>query len=145
MFLSHAPVSRRCRVGLQPPSHRAGQPSLQIFDATICARQNDAIGMNVATLLQEWDQIRPQLKQRFDQLTDDDLAFPEGKGEELLERLQEKLHVSHQEIEIMLDGLAAKGSRRIWETTERYVHRNPLGSMLVAIVVGFVVGFTIRR
>ena len=31
-----------------------------------------------------WDAIKGQLKQRYAQLTDDDLSFVEGKGEELL-------------------------------------------------------------
>lgn len=37
-----------------------------------------------------WNEISGKLKQKFGQLTDDDLIFAEGKEEELLGRLQQK-------------------------------------------------------
>lgn len=38
-----------------------------------------------------WNEVKGKLKQRYGQLTDDDLAFSEGKEDELLGRLQQKL------------------------------------------------------
>jgi uncharacterized protein YjbJ (UPF0337 family) len=38
-----------------------------------------------------WNEIKGKLKQKYGQLTDDDLAFSEGKDEELLGRLQKRL------------------------------------------------------
>jgi uncharacterized protein YjbJ (UPF0337 family) len=38
-----------------------------------------------------WNEVKGKLKQKYGQLTDDDLAFSEGKDEELLGRLQRKL------------------------------------------------------
>jgi uncharacterized protein YjbJ (UPF0337 family) len=38
-----------------------------------------------------WNEIKGKLKQKYAQLTDDDLIFAEGKEEELLGRLQHAL------------------------------------------------------
>ena len=35
-----------------------------------------------------WNEIKGKLKQKYGQLTDDDLAFADGKEDELLGRLQ---------------------------------------------------------
>jgi len=64
-----------------------------------------------------WNQIRGKLQQQFGQLTDDDLLFVEGKGDELLGRLQSKLGMSADEINDLLKKLkgelpAANGNGR---------------------------------
>ena len=38
-----------------------------------------------------WNEVKGKLKQKYGQLTDDDLAFSEGKDDELLGRLQQRL------------------------------------------------------
>ena len=38
-----------------------------------------------------WNEAKGKLKQKYGQLTDDDLAFSEGKDDELLGRLEQKL------------------------------------------------------
>jgi len=38
-----------------------------------------------------WNEVKGKLKQKYGQLTDDDLAFSDGKEDELLGRLQQKL------------------------------------------------------
>jgi len=38
-----------------------------------------------------WNEVKGMLKQKYGKLTDDDLAFSEGKEDELLGRLQQKL------------------------------------------------------
>lgn len=48
-------------------------------------------GMTKLELKGDWNQIKGKLKQKYAQLTDDDLCFAEGKDEELMGRLQEKL------------------------------------------------------
>jgi uncharacterized protein YjbJ (UPF0337 family) len=52
-----------------------------------------------------WNEIKGKLKQKYAQLTDDDLKFAEGKEEELLGRLQQRLGKSpeeiHREIELV--------------------------------------------
>ena len=47
--------------------------------------------MNTFILKGDWNEIAGKLKQQFANLTDDDLLFKEGKEEELLGRLQQKL------------------------------------------------------
>ncbi|MBS0659784.1 MAG: CsbD family protein [Verrucomicrobia bacterium] len=37
-----------------------------------------------------WNEVKGKLKQKYAQLTDDDLLFAEGKDEELLGRLQKR-------------------------------------------------------
>lgn len=38
-----------------------------------------------------WNEIKGKLKQKYGQLTDDDLTFAEGKDDELFGRLQARL------------------------------------------------------
>jgi len=38
-----------------------------------------------------WDEMKGKLKQKYGQLTDDDLTFAEGKQDELFGRLEKKL------------------------------------------------------
>lgn len=38
-----------------------------------------------------WNEVKGKLKQKYADLTDDDLLFEEGKEDELLGRLQKKL------------------------------------------------------
>jgi len=38
-----------------------------------------------------WNEIKGKLKQKYGQLTDDDLSFAEGKDDEFLGHLQQKL------------------------------------------------------
>jgi uncharacterized protein YjbJ (UPF0337 family) len=38
-----------------------------------------------------WNELKGKLKQKYAQLTDDDLLFAEGQDEELLGRLQKRL------------------------------------------------------
>jgi uncharacterized protein YjbJ (UPF0337 family)/ElaB/YqjD/DUF883 family membrane-anchored ribosome-binding protein len=58
-----------------------------------------------------WDEIKGKLKQRYGQLTDDDLTFAEGKGDELLARLREKLGVSSDDLDGILDEFYGAGDR----------------------------------
>jgi uncharacterized protein YjbJ (UPF0337 family) len=45
-----------------------------------------------------WNEVKGKLKQKYGQLTDDDLTFAEGKDEELLGRLQRRLGRSKEEL-----------------------------------------------
>jgi uncharacterized protein YjbJ (UPF0337 family) len=44
-----------------------------------------------------WNEVKGKLKQKYGQLTDDDLAFSEGKEDELFGRLQQKLGRTKEE------------------------------------------------
>ena len=52
-----------------------------------------------------WDQVKGKLRQRFAQLTDDDLAFAKGKGEEMLGRLETKLGMAREDLTDLLNEL----------------------------------------
>ncbi|WP_038172179.1 CsbD family protein [Verrucomicrobium sp. BvORR106] len=45
-----------------------------------------------------WNEVKGKLKQKYGQLTDDDLKFEEGKEDELLGRLQKRLGRSKDEV-----------------------------------------------
>ena len=45
-----------------------------------------------------WNELKGKLKQKYAQLTDDDLLFAEGKDDELLGRLQQKLGKTKEDI-----------------------------------------------
>ena len=54
--------------------------------------------MNSTALKGNWNVVKGKLKQQYANLTDNDLAFVEGKEDELLGRLQLKLGKSKEEI-----------------------------------------------
>ena len=63
--------------------------------------------MTTLDLKANWNQIKGGLRQRYAVLTDNDLNFVEGKGEELLGRLQEKLGIGEEELQLVLQELDA--------------------------------------
>ena len=54
--------------------------------------------MNTLQIKGNWNEIKGKLKQKFADLTDDDLTFVEGKEDEMLGRLQQRLGKSEEEI-----------------------------------------------
>jgi uncharacterized protein YjbJ (UPF0337 family) len=46
--------------------------------------------MNEEQLKGKWNQVKGKFKQRYANVTDDDVTFAEGKFDEMLGRLQEK-------------------------------------------------------
>jgi uncharacterized protein YjbJ (UPF0337 family) len=54
--------------------------------------------MNTLSMKGNWKEISGKLKQQFANLTDDDLLFAEGKEEELLGRLQQKLGKTKEDL-----------------------------------------------
>lgn len=52
-----------------------------------------------------WNEIKGKLKQKYAQLTDDDLRYAEGKEDEMYGRLQQKLGKTRDEIKKELDSL----------------------------------------
>lgn len=53
----------------------------------------------------DWNLAKGKLKQQFAQLTDEDLDYADGKGDELVGRLQEKLGKGKSEIVKLLNDL----------------------------------------
>ena len=52
-----------------------------------------------------WDEVKGKLKQQYAQLTDEDLTYAEGKGDELVGKLQDKLGKGKAEITKLLNDL----------------------------------------
>jgi uncharacterized protein YjbJ (UPF0337 family) len=61
--------------------------------------------MNTLNIKGNWNEVAGKLKQKYANLTDDDLLFKEGKQEELLGRLQKKIGKSKEEIRTLLGKL----------------------------------------
>lgn len=54
--------------------------------------------MNRLNIKGNWNQVKGKLKQKYGDLTEDDLTYVEGKEDELLGRLQKKLGKSKEEV-----------------------------------------------
>jgi uncharacterized protein YjbJ (UPF0337 family) len=54
--------------------------------------------MNKLQFKGEWHELKGKLRQKFADLTDDDLNYAEGQEEELLGHLQKKLGKTQQQI-----------------------------------------------
>ena len=61
--------------------------------------------MNRLNIKGNWNEIAGKLKQKFANLTDDDLLFTEGKEEELYGKLQQKLGKTKEEFHKLLTKL----------------------------------------
>lgn len=52
-----------------------------------------------------WNELKGKIKQKYANLTDDDLLYTEGKEDELLGRLQKKTGKTKQELKNWIDTL----------------------------------------
>ena len=52
-----------------------------------------------------WNEIKGKLKQKYGQLTDQDLTFAEGKEDELLGRLQKRLGRAKDELRAEIEDM----------------------------------------
>ena len=52
-----------------------------------------------------WNEMKGKLKQKYAQLTDDDLTFAEGKEDELLGRLQKRLGRTKDELRAEIEDM----------------------------------------
>lgn len=65
---------------------------------------HDLLVMNLQ-LKGNWNEVKGKLKQKYGQLTDDDLAFAEGKEDELLGRLQKRLGRTKDELRAEIEDM----------------------------------------
>jgi uncharacterized protein YjbJ (UPF0337 family) len=63
------------------------------------------MGNNKLMMKGDWNETKGKLKQRFGQLTDDDLTYAEGGEDELVGNLQRALGKTKQEVTDMLSSL----------------------------------------
>ena len=52
-----------------------------------------------------WNEVKGKLKQKYAQLSDDDLAFAEGKEDELLGRLEQTLGKKKEDLRKEIENL----------------------------------------
>lgn len=50
-----------------------------------------------------WNQIKGKLKEKYGELTDDDLTYAEGKEDQLIGRIQERTGKTKDEIKGIID------------------------------------------
>lgn len=61
--------------------------------------------MTTLNLKGTWNEVKGKLKQKYGQLTDDDLTFAEGKDDEMLGRLQKKLGRTKEDLRSEIEKL----------------------------------------
>jgi uncharacterized protein YjbJ (UPF0337 family) len=61
--------------------------------------------MNTTEMKGAWEEQKGKLKQKFAQLTDDDLMFAEGKKNEMFGRLQTKLGKTKEQLHELIASL----------------------------------------
>lgn len=59
--------------------------------------------MNTKQLEGKWNQAKGKLKQKYGDLTDNDLTYAEGKFDEMLGKLQEKTGKTKEELKQEID------------------------------------------
>ncbi len=61
--------------------------------------------MNTTTVKGNWNEQKGKLKQKFSQLTDNDLLYAEGKKDEMMGKLQTKLGKTKDELTAIIAAL----------------------------------------
>ena len=61
--------------------------------------------MNELTFKGTWNEVKGKLKQKYGELTDDDLAYERGQEDELIGRLQQKLGKGKDEIQRIISSI----------------------------------------
>lgn len=61
--------------------------------------------MNELKVKGNWNQIKGKMKEKYGELTDDDLEYTEGKEDQLLGRLQKKLGKSKDEVRRIISNI----------------------------------------
>jgi uncharacterized protein YjbJ (UPF0337 family) len=99
------------------------------------------------TFEKRWRQTRDQVKERWDQITDEDLNRVRGRYEQMASLLQEKYDYSRKKAEEELDRLIERGEEMqaraesaVSEVDEAVVEYR-WGVILAALGLGFVLGF----
>jgi uncharacterized protein YjbJ (UPF0337 family) len=68
-------------------------------------RRNPIVMTTKLQIKGSWNEVKGKLKQKYGQLTDDDLSFAEGKEDELLGRLQRRLGKSKEDLRAEIEKL----------------------------------------
>ncbi len=76
------------------------------------------MAINTQELQGQWNQIRGQVKQKWGQLTDDDLQIQGGNVDQMVGRIQQRTGEGREAIENYLTDLTSRGASTIAQATE---------------------------
>jgi uncharacterized protein YjbJ (UPF0337 family) len=80
------------------------------------------MAINAQQLQGQWNQLKGQVKERWGQLTDDDLQINNGNVDQLVGRIQQKTGEGREAIEKFLTELTSRGSSAISQASEAVSH-----------------------
>jgi uncharacterized protein YjbJ (UPF0337 family) len=84
--------------------------------------QEDTVMIDQGVLQGRWTQIRGKLREKWGQLTDDDVARFDGNVEQLVGKIQRKTGEAKQSVEHFLEELASDGAS-VMQRAEAYAHQ----------------------
>jgi len=76
------------------------------------------MAINAQELQGQWNKLRGQVKERWGQLTEDDLQMQGGNIDQLVGRIQQRTGETRESIEKFLTELTARGSSAVASATE---------------------------
>jgi len=76
------------------------------------------MAINAQELQGQWNKLRGQVKEKWGQLTDDDLQIQGGNVDQLVGRIQQKTGEGREAIEKFLNDLTSRGSSAIAQAAE---------------------------
>ena len=80
------------------------------------------MAINAQELQGQWNKMKGQVKERWGQLTDDDLQIHGGNVDQLVGRIQQKTGEARETIEKYLTELTSRGSSAISQAAETVGH-----------------------
>jgi len=80
------------------------------------------MAINAQELQGQWSKLRGQVKERWGQLTDDDLQIQGGNVDQLVGRIQQRTGEGREAIEKYLTDLTARGSSAMAQAAETVGH-----------------------
>jgi len=119
------------------------------------------MAINAQTITGEWNQLCGLARQRWSQLTEDDLGVQEGNLEQLVGRIQQKTGEGREAIEKFFSEITSRGSsavahaaeaagqyahqvgdrlRERYDNAESLVRHHPTETVLAAFGIGLVAG-----
>jgi uncharacterized protein YjbJ (UPF0337 family) len=119
------------------------------------------MAINVQTIQGEWNYLCGLARQRWSQLTEDDLGVQEGNIEQLVGRIQQKTGEGREAIEKFFSEMTSRGSsavahaaesagqyahqvsdrlRERYDSAETLVRRHPTETVVAAFGIGLVAG-----
>jgi uncharacterized protein YjbJ (UPF0337 family) len=119
------------------------------------------MAINVQTIQGEWNHLCGLARQRWSQLTEDDLGVEEGNFEQLVGRIQQKTGEGREAIEKFFSDMTARGSSAIaraadaagqyahqvsdrvrerYDNAESQLRHHPTETVIAAFGIGLVAG-----